>query len=183
MDKSPKYKADAAGALPDQQWLEAIARQYTVALNRFFERRLRDSADAPDLVQEVFVRLSQVKETDAIHSPERYIFKTASNTLLDHHRRGVTRRVKDQIEFDAEIHGGSDFSPELVLEHRQTLLALEEALRALPERTRDVFVLRALEGQKTNDVAQALGISTRAVEKHYAKAAERVARALRPYRD
>ena len=61
MDKSPKYKADAAGALPDQQWLEAIARQYTVALNRFFERRLRDSADAPDLVQEVFVRLSKVK--------------------------------------------------------------------------------------------------------------------------
>jgi len=57
------------------------------------------------------------------------------------------------------------------------------ALAELPERRRDVFVLRVLEGMKMVDVARALSISTRAAEKHQAKALAHVAAALEGWRD
>jgi RNA polymerase sigma-70 factor (ECF subfamily) len=44
------------------------------------------------------------------------------------------------------------------------------ALRQLPERTRDVFMLRRFEGLKHAEIARLYGISVRAVEKHFAKA-------------
>jgi len=51
----------------------------------------------------------------------------------------------------------------------------------LPERTRDVFVLRMLEGCRMTEVARAMGISTRAAEKHQARALAYVAERLADY--
>jgi RNA polymerase sigma-70 factor (ECF subfamily) len=59
---------------------------------------------------------------------------------------------------------------------------LRAALAELPERTRDVFVLRLLEGWKMAEVASALGISTRAAEKHQARALAHVAARLEGWR-
>lgn len=164
-------------------WLDVLARRYSSALHRFFSRKVDQSADVPDLVQEVFVRLARLAEPEQIRDPEHYLFKTASNTLRDHLRRGTVRMAGRQESFDPERHAGSDFTPTDVLEGRQAIERLQAALGELPERTRDVFVLKALEDQKTEPVARALGISTRAVEKHYAKGLALVATALATYRD
>jgi RNA polymerase sigma-70 factor (ECF subfamily) len=59
---------------------------------------------------------------------------------------------------------------------------MHEALRALPQKTRDIFVLRVFEEQKTAEVAGALGMSTRSVELHYAKALALLAVAVRDHR-
>ncbi|ARS28715.1 RNA polymerase sigma factor [Sphingomonas sp. KC8] len=166
----------------DRRWLEAVARRYTQALSRFFERRIDQKSDVPDLVQDVFLRLSRLNDHSAIEKPENYLFRTASNALRDHFRRNAVRPTHAAETF-LEHHGGSDFSPTDVLEGRQSIVALQAALRELPERTRDVFVLKMLEGHKTADVARTMGISTRAIEKHFAKALAHVSQALAAYRD
>jgi RNA polymerase sigma-70 factor (ECF subfamily) len=51
-------------------------------------------------------------------------------------------------------------------------------LRQLPERTRDVFVLRCFEGLTHAEIARLHAISVRAVEKHFAKALSYLATAL-----
>jgi RNA polymerase sigma-70 factor (ECF subfamily) len=68
------------------------------------------------------------------------------------------------------------------LESRFIADALRRALAELPERTRDVFVLRMLEGLKMADVAHALAISTRAAEKHQARALAHIADRLKAWR-
>lgn len=166
----------------DRRWLDAVARRYTHALSRFFERRVDRKSDVPDLVQDVFLRLSQLNDTSVIEKPENYLFRTASNALRDHFRRSAVRPTHSAETF-MEHHGGSDFSPTDVLEGRESIVALQAALRELPERTRDVFVLKMLEGHKTADVARAMGISTRAIEKHLAKALAHISQALAAYRD
>lgn len=162
--------------------LEALARRYATPLHRFFERRVRDLADVPDLVQDVLTRLSRLRDLSSIEEPEHYVFRTASRALKDKARRDRVRHRSDHVEFDANLHGGSDFSPERVLAGKLAVAAMASALRALPERTRDVFVLRVLDEQKTADVARAIGISTRAVELHYAKALGHLAAALKYHR-
>jgi RNA polymerase sigma factor (sigma-70 family) len=68
------------------------------------------------------------------------------------------------------VEWSSDVSPERVLQGSQSLAQLVAALRTLPERTRDVFMLRCFEGLKHAEIARLQGISVRASEGHLAKA-------------
>lgn len=163
--------------------LDALARRYTAPLRRYFERRARHREDVPDLVQDTLTQMARLGDLSSIEKPEHYLFTTASNTLRMQARRDEVRHRGEHVPFEPNIHEGSDFSPEDILENRQALAALQSALRDLPERTRSVFVLRAFEQQRTADVARALDISTRAVEAQYAKALAFLALALRDYRD
>lgn len=162
--------------------LEALARRYRLPLQRFFERRVRNQNDVPDLVQDVLMRLARLGDLSSIDQPEHYVFRTASSALRDKARRDIARYQSDHVEFDAAVHGGSDFSPERVLAGREAVAAMSAALRSLPEKTRDIFVLRVFEEQKTAQVAAAFGMSTRSIELHYARALAHLAAAVRDYR-
>ncbi len=163
--------------------LELMARRYGRALARYFERRSRRGVDVSDLVQDVFLRLARRSQLSNIEKPENYLFSAASSVLKDHARRDQARQLDAHASFDEAVHRGADFSAHRVLEGRQALACLEEALRGLPPRSRDVFVLRAFEERKMADVAQVLGISVRTAEKHYAKALVHAAKALEDWRD
>jgi RNA polymerase sigma-70 factor (ECF subfamily) len=163
--------------------LEWLARRYTLALSRFFDRRVDNKSDVADLVQDVFLRLSLLKDPSDIEKPEQYLFTTAASALRDRSRRGAVREQHAHDAFDENAHAGSDFSPERVFASRQALHQLRTAIAGLPERTRSAFVLRVFEHLKMAEIAQILGISQRAVEKHYAKAMAHITVALRDHMD
>jgi len=161
-----------------QHPLDEVARRYYAPLFSFFRKRLRDTTEAQDLVQQVFLRLSQHPGLAAVDNPDAYIFQTASNALKDLQRRETVRQRYDAAEGDPESLARSDLSPERVLQSGQAVESLSAALRRLPERTRDIFILRCYEGLKHAEIAQLQGISVRAVEKHVAKALAHVSKAL-----
>jgi RNA polymerase sigma-70 factor (ECF subfamily) len=181
MKSAPEQLGDQAPVTRETA-LTRLVRTYDRALGRFFERRVTSKADVPDLVQEVFLRLSRMDDPDAIEKPEHFLFVTAANVLRDRARRDLAQRRAaddDVTEFSTQ---SSDFAPDRVLESKQAAEYLAAALRDLPERTRDIFVLRMIEGMKMADVARAFSISTRAAEKHQARALAHVARALEDWR-
>jgi len=182
-DAKVKARRDARISAANRPILNALAQRYTVPLSRYFERRVGQKSDAADLVQEVFVRLSRLADLSTIEKPDQYIFATAANALRDRGRRDAVRRQHSHGELDEAEHISSEISPERVLVGREAVARLHQALRQLPERTRDIFVLRVFEDEKLKDVAQKIGISQRAVEKHYAKALTHVSAALRDFRD
>jgi RNA polymerase sigma-70 factor (ECF subfamily) len=164
--------------------LTRMAARYGDALGRFFARRVRESAEVPDLVQEVFLRLSRMPDPAAIEKPEHFLFVTAANVLKDRARRAAARAggLHDPLPEDDRL-ASSEIPADRVLAGRMAAAQLRAVLAELPERQRDVFVLRVLEGMKMADVARALSISTRAAEKHQAKALAHVAAALEDWRD
>ena len=162
--------------------LDQLARRYAQPLARFFERRVAVRDDVPDLVQDVFLKLSRMPDPSAIDEPDRFLFVTAANTLRDRARREAARGGTHE-SWDDQTHPGSDFSPQRVLEGREAVLGLRDALLELPERTRDIFVLRVLEGLKIRDIARLIGISTRATEKHVARAMAHVTLAMEAWRE
>ncbi|MGN6375584.1 MAG: RNA polymerase sigma factor [Sphingomonas sp.] len=163
--------------------LTRMASSYRDALGRFFARRVREPADVPDLVQEVFLRLSRLPDPAAVEKPEHFLFVTAANVLKDRARRAAVRGqgLHDPVP-DGDL-ASSEIPADRVLASKEAIDRLQAALAELPERRRDVFVLRVLEGMKMADVARALSISTRAAEKHQAKALAHVAAALEGWRD
>lgn len=160
--------------------LDDAARRYYAPLVSFFRKRTRNASEVQDLVQQVFLRLSQQPAVEAIQNPDAYIFQTASNTLRDHRRRQRVRErfVSSQLDAADRLNPRTDFSPERVLLGREALALVAAAIRDLPERTRDVFILRCFEGLQHNEIARLYGISLRAVEKHAAKALGRIVRVL-----
>lgn len=173
---------DPAGTPARDVILARLAATYGAALGRFFERRVKVPADVADLVQDVFLRLSRMPDPATIEKPEHFLFVTAANVLKDRARRDHVRGGGLHDELIGDDVAGSEIPPDRVLESREAADRLQAVLLELPERTRDVFVLRVLEGLKMADVAHALGISTRAAEKHQAKALARVTLALEDWR-
>lgn len=161
--------------------LARLVEAYSRPLARYFARRVSARADVPDLVQDVFLRLSRMADPAAIQKPDSFVFATASNVLKDRARRAAVRPEPTESLDGLELEG-SDFPPDRVLEGRMAVRRLEQALEELPERTRDVFVLRVLEGWKMADIAHALGVSIRAVEKHQARALAHVTSRLADWR-
>jgi len=163
---------------PVRARLDQLARRYYAPLISFFRKRTHNITQVEDLVQQVFVRLAQYREFDKIQNAEGYIFQTAANTLKDHARNARIRERFAPQQITSEEDLCSEFSPERVLLGRESIALLSQALRQLPERTRDIFMLRCFEGLKHAEIAQLQSLSIRAVEKHLAKALSYLSAAL-----
>ena len=163
---------------PAAQWHEVSVR-FRGPLRGFFSKRISDPGEVDDLTQEVFLHLIRRARGGPIQHVEQYVFQVAANALRDWGRR---RRARDQDaheSFDADVHQpATDLSPERVLLGREAVGLVTATLRGLSERTRDVFVLRALEKRRYAEIAAMMGISVRAVEKHMAKALAELGRTL-----
>jgi RNA polymerase sigma-70 factor (ECF subfamily) len=149
--------ADEAG--PVRSWL-----------TRYFRRRVQNSSEIEDLVQDVFARMVARDSTDPIEHLGGYVLKTASSVLTDWIRRRSTHAANRHVSFEPELHGEEDVDPARILGGKEELQAATMVLLRLPERTRTVFVLRRLEGQRFQEIAAHLGISVSAVEKHMVRA-------------
>ncbi|MBX9815596.1 MAG: sigma-70 family RNA polymerase sigma factor [Sphingomonas sp.] len=161
-----------------------FARRFAGPLRRFFARRLGNEADVADLVQDVFERLSRLDDPGGVQRAESFVFVTAANVLKDHARRARVRGagLHDPIDAAADRLAGSQIPPDRVLASGLIAAQVRAALLELPERTRDVIVLRLMEGWKMADIATALGISTRAAEKHQARGLAHLVERLRGWR-
>ena len=175
MSRTEAQTADTDIRPEDNRSLEYLARRYTRALSNFFQRRGADHADVPDLVQDTFLRLANLSNLDDVRQPEHYLFRTASSALYDRARRDSVRERPAHQTFDETLHAGTEISPERVAIGRFAVRDLNALVAHLPERTRDIFVLRAFDDMSAAEIASAVGISRRAVEKHYAKALAKVA--------
>ena len=163
---------------PTRRLLDEFARRYYAPLLSFFRKRTHDTAEVPDLVQQVFLRLAQYRELGRIQNPDGFIFQTAANILKDHHRHQTVREHHANSSDGVNYEADSYFSPERVLVGKETLERLIGALRQLPVRTRDVFLLRCFDGLRNAEIAQLLGVSVRAVEKHMVKAFAHIGKAI-----
>jgi RNA polymerase sigma factor (sigma-70 family) len=148
--------------------LTVLSRRLRPALMAYFIRRLRNHAEAEDLTQEVFLRLAD-KEVSSLEAPEGYVFRMAANLLADRARRNKVRADNTLSILHAET-SVDPLDPARVAEGRQSLAALEAALRDLPEPTRSIFILYRLENADRQALGQAYGLSRGQIDRQIAKA-------------
>jgi RNA polymerase sigma-70 factor (ECF subfamily) len=152
--------------------------RYRPALYAYFLRRTRQPADAEDLTHDVFLRLSRLDPATEIHNIEAFIFRTAVNLLRDRARRAHAHvEVTELLPTDPEPAAGEP-TPERVLEAKVELKRVMDALGALSEKTRHIFILRRLEQMSCADIASFYGISVSAVEQHITRALAHLARTV-----
>lgn len=132
--------------------------------------RLVPPKEIEDIVQETYVRICAVKQTEQIRHPRSFLYRTARNLALDHLKRTETRMGVSMEDEGVNV----DVEPEDLDEvYRQVSAKQEfehfcEAVRHLPLQCRRAFVLKKVYGYSQKEIARSLNISENTVEKHIA---------------
>jgi len=138
-------------------------------LHRLLRSRGSDKDDADDLIQEAFLRLQLYCREHQVEHREAFLVRTVLNLASD--RRRHRAQVDSVTETLKTLHL-TDTIPSTVdvLAARERLHRMKEGLDRLSPRRREVFVLNRIEGYSFPQIAERLGITLSAVEKHAAKA-------------
>jgi RNA polymerase sigma factor (sigma-70 family) len=144
--------------------LEGLSRRYHAVLLRYFTRRGIGQQDAQDLAQEVFAKLSKGHPLENVLSSEAYLFTTAANVAYDFFRWRKVRTDNPPDGFYESVQRSENFSPERLVGGLQELACIIAALKEMPERMRNIFILARLENLPRSEIARRLGISKSLVE-------------------
>src|ERR1700687_2768972 len=87
-----------AAAEPKPSLIERLFAEHRGGLQAFFRRRIRGKADAPDLAQEVYLRMLRISDQEAIRNPVLYLYTVANNLVKEH--AVLDRRWASDIDID-----------------------------------------------------------------------------------
>ncbi len=149
--------------------LQTLAHTYTQPLIRYFLRRGVPAESAEDCAQEVFLRLAKMSGP-AIENPQAYLFTIAASVTIDRARKLKSTQASKHVSFENLFLSDHTPGPARVLEGREALAQLDRALRELPAKTREIFLLNRLEGLTYTQLATRYGITIKGIEKQMSRA-------------
>ena len=144
---------------------------YFRRLRMLLLRRGRTREEAEDLIQDAFLKMQEYCERGGqVRQPEGFLVRTvlrlAANARRDAHRNLYYEEPVENLTLIVDTTP----TPDEVLARDQCLERMRDALDAVSRRTRDVFFMQRLDGLSYAQIAQRLGVSISAVEKHIATA-------------
>ena len=135
------------------------------ALRGYIARLLPHSSDTEDLATEAFTRVFEASTPERPVPPKAYLFSAAHNLAMNHQRNQRVRGHQVDPDNGNEIPDPSPAADRELI-GRERIDLLWEAVSHLPPRCQQVFLMRKIEHLSNPDIADRLGISVSAVEKH-----------------
>lgn len=148
----------------------ALFLEHNRALLAFLQCRLGSLADAQEVAQEAYVRMLTLEHPEQVDSLRAFLFRIAGNLAVDRLRMRKLRGVApaETPEPEPELHLAP--LPERHAAAAEQWHELHVALRELPARTSQAFVLHVIEGRDFEAIAQTMKLSTRMVRYHVTRA-------------
>lgn len=151
--------------------VEKLFTEHYASLLAFFSRRVRESSEAPDLAQEVYLRMLRVRDVEAIRNPEGYLFTVANNLAKEH--AALDRRRASAIDVDEPgVNASLQTLPayEKELDGMERTHRLHTVLAQLSPKCRAAVVLQYSQGLTYREIAVRLSVSPNMVKKYLAQA-------------
>jgi RNA polymerase sigma factor (sigma-70 family) len=151
----------------DQRNSEALKQEQS-RLRNFIRRRVPDSRDAEDILQDVFCELAEANRLlMPIEHITAWLFRVARNRIVDLFRKKKPESLSDaaianedgerlQLE---DLLPSSDAGPDALYVRGVLLDEIELAIKELPEEQRGVFVAHELEGRSFKEMSKDTGVS------------------------
>jgi RNA polymerase sigma factor (sigma-70 family) len=134
------------------------------------------------LAHDTWLRLAEHDHADLARSPA-YAYAVADHLATDRFRqrqRGLERFTPVGPEEAARLAAAPDVAT--VHAHREALYAVDAALHAMPERSRNIFLADRLDGMSHRELAEHYGISIKTVEREVMRGLDTVEVALLRWR-
>jgi len=156
---------------------------------------VHDDAAALDIVQDAMLKLAE-KYSARPHTEFPMLFqRILQNAIRDHFRRQKVRTTwstqlsnlgsggddeSDPLDtLDVEDDGNVPDSPAARFEQAEVMAFIEDAVKALPDRQREAFLLRYWEELDVSETAKVMGCSEGSVKTHCSRATHALAKVLR----
>jgi RNA polymerase sigma-70 factor (ECF subfamily) len=143
--------------------------RYKSALKYFVSSYLVNSQDVEDVCQETFLRTYKSSLENDVLKPKSFMFRVAKNLIISDFRKASVQ-LNDYID-DIDL-----VDPQIELDNiENNALAQEklgimcEAIAALPNKCRQVVVMRKVYGLATKDIAKRMNISPITVSNYITK--------------
>lgn len=152
----------------NDDWFKAAYPQCIESLKKYLRRFVGSREEAEDLAHDAFLRVWAAPNFDRRTESQGYLFATARNLALDWNKAHHVAK-SDPVDAVPEI---SDNGPSV---ERDAMTAeefrmLSKAMSRLPERRRDVLMLRAFFDYSCQEIADRLKISRTTVHRELARA-------------
>ena len=167
---------------PERRGLIGLFEQHRHELRRFLVARCGNASDAEDLMQDLWLKLTTLRP-GPISNGKAYLFRIANNLVLDRARTALRAAARDGRWVQQELGGASveervdpamPSDEAIAMSQEQALL--QHAIAQLPDGAQKALRLYRLDGLSQSEVAQIMGISRSAVEKHLAVAMKHLRR-------
>lgn len=159
----------------EEQALTALFDLYYEKLYLFAERYIYDSAKAHDIVQDVFLKIWENAGKIVLQEHIRYYLFTAVRNGCINYLKSLQIEDRNNRKY-AEAYIESN-NVEMV-DNEEILAKVQAILEELPEKCREVCLLRMVEGYKYKEIAERLQMNENTVKAHLHRGMERLKQAL-----
>lgn len=144
-----------------------IFSQYYESLVRYCNTIVRDIDESEDIVQEVFVKLWEKRESINVHTSLKSMLYTAVyNAGVNYikHRKVISSFAQDAVK-TGDISGNAD---DMVQDEMR--VKIEKAIEQLPEQCGKIFRMSRQDELKYREIADKLNLSVKTIENQMGKA-------------
>ncbi len=139
----------------DKPYFSEAFNTYFTPLCQYAYVFCKDEDHAKEIVQIVFIKLWEKREDLTIKNLTSYLYQAVKNRALNHVRDQKKTIVLYQ-QADAPVE--EERKPELGIE------SLHEAIALLPDRCKEIFVLKRMNGMTYKQISEKLSLSEKTVE-------------------
>jgi RNA polymerase sigma-70 factor (ECF subfamily) len=159
---------------------DELYRKYNKKLYKFGYSILKSTEEAENLIQDVFLNLWENRyKVEKNSSIKSYVFTITYNSAIS-----IIRKKTRESQFIEYLKTLQDINVEPVnveLEYNELTNKLDEIIKELPKRQKEVYLLHKVEGLKYNEIAERLNISVNTIENHMSHALKTIRKKLGNY--
>lgn len=139
---------------------QAVYQRYSDKIYRFLYFHTKDLRLAEDLTSEVFLRVWKNWPRIKQDYTQALLYKVANNILIDHWRKHKNRK---NVSYETSIEEGMEpsYDEEYVekIARKDDVRKIRKAIELLPDRLKQVIILRFIEDMSAKETAEIMEIS------------------------
>lgn len=153
----------------ERKALLILMEVYTPHLYRFCLSFTKNQATAEEVCQDVFLKIWQYRDSIDVHQNfDAYIFKIARNQCVNYLKSAKNQYSIRKVMLD-QINVAQQAKAEQNLYYQDYINLASEAIETLPERCKEIYLLRKNEGLSNSLIAEKLNISVNTVRAQIVK--------------
>jgi RNA polymerase sigma factor (sigma-70 family) len=161
------------------RWFSEEVQPHEGALRNFLRRRVSSAADIDDVVQDSYVKILQARSAGEIVSIKAYLFTIARNTAAKVFRKRKIFSATPVSELPSWRVLDREQDVIEAVNHRAQQALIAEAIAELPERCREILLLRIVDDVSRPEIAMRLNIAESTVRTQLARGLEKCTNSLR----
>ena len=159
---------------------DVLYKKYCKRVYKFGYSILKSPEESENLMQDVFLSLWENRhKVEKDSSIKSYVFTIAYNSAIS----VIRKKIKESqfVEYLKSLQVINIDPVNVEIEYNELTKKLDEIVKALPQRQKEVYLMHKVDGLKYSEIAERLHISVNTIENHMSRALKTIRKKLGNY--